>query len=162
MGFETKNSTRGKRRKTKIWTISLWDLKQVVVSRSWKSQKYLNYFPMGFETHFAKYFHIRFCLFELFPYGIWNLELSPSIRSLKLFELFPYGIWNITLRQKRLANHLFELFPYGIWNKGFGMMDFATNRDLNYFPMGFETFLFLFLLSLSCIWTISLWDLKLT
>ena len=95
---------------------------------------------MGFETHQA--------LEYLYQEFIWTI----SLWDLKLF----------TPATPKVAIVSFELFPYGIWNLQ-SSWDKHNQNHLNYFPMGFET---------ECsqmggdwfprIWTISLWDLKLS
>ena len=62
-----------------------------------------------------KYWDIN--IFELFPYGIWNMSIDEAKQLNNEFELFPYGIWNIVEWFNLSRNSWFELFPYGIWNK---------------------------------------------
>ena len=54
---------------------------------------------------------------------------------------------------------LFELCPYGIWNVDF-IEKKLTGEDLNFVPMGFETYADSDRFNRRWIWTLSLWDLK--
>ena len=71
MGFETFYQLSDGRANF-IWTLSLWDLKQTVVSLNDLFCLYLNFVPMGFETPPLFFWKPHHCLFELCPYGIWN------------------------------------------------------------------------------------------
>ena len=63
---------------------------------------------------------------------------SSSVQSSRLFELCPYGIWNMSKGSNLGHLDLFELCPYGIWNK-LENTNVPKMLNLNFVPMGFET-----------------------
>ena len=77
----------------------------------------LNFVPMGFETPWMYHIHSYLVLFELCPYGIWNIE---------------------EVKEEEIEEVLFELCPYGIWNNHHYLLIFLVIH-LNFVPMGFET-----------------------
>ena len=82
-------------------------------------------------------------VFELCPYGIWNLTRGNKRRLQSVFELCPYGIWN-THAWLFVSLHMgsFELCPYGIWNLFSHKQLYWKHCHLNFVPMGFETSLY--------------------
>ena len=169
--------------KYKIWTISLWDLKHSFIVEPAlhlrnlnyfpmgfetlcpisinKLVIYLNYFPMGFETPSSCWCNVGLNTFELFPYGIWNENMLNDFEPVGEFELFPYGIWNLEILWEIVSDLHLNYFPMGFETGDY--CEFSRIYFyLNYFPMGFETIVAGITISSVGIWTISLWDLKLS
>ena len=100
-------------------------------------------------------------IFELYPYGIWNKSITSRAFASCSFELYPYGIWNKRFERGEIDFLVsFELYPYGIWNYKYGNRR-KHKEYLNFIPMGFETLPNIVRNTVSNIWTLSLWDLKL-
>jgi len=60
-----------------------------------------------------------------------------------LFELCPYGIWNVMLFSVQIVVIGFELCPYGIWNLATTDHNITDKENLNFVPMGFETWFYI-------------------
>ncbi len=100
-----------------IWTLSLWDLK-LPLWISWLiSFSHLNFVPMGFETQYRRNkSSIPFTVFELCPYGIWNV--LPWWWIGRFQKIWTLSLWDLKLpiQGSVILAKRFELCPYGIWN----------------------------------------------
>ena len=101
---------------SKIWTLSLWDLKPL------KSEAIIN-------------------LSSIWTLSLWDLKLTfhkQESDTFTKFELCPYGIWNFLLSHPIHPSFHLNFVPMGFETLGanVGPTDLV---DLNFVPMGFET-----------------------
>ena len=137
MGFETIYGASGKLPQKKIWTISLWDLKRLGRDRNSYRQK-------------------------IWTISLWDLKPLNAPKPPPTASIWTISLWDLkrTVVTSIGDMLLFELFPYGIWNHSWLLGADTRSCNLNYFPMGFETWIFYGYSFFYAIWTISLWDLK--
>ena len=122
-----------------IWTLSLWDLKLASLSSG----------SLSVTT--------------IWTLSLWDLKPSKSFEryvSFAIFELCPYGIWNLQnlLRDTSLLQYL-NFVPMGFETDA-PFMRYGEPKYLNFVPMGFETQITTQEKETYNIWTLSLWDLK--
>ena len=77
-----------------------------------------------------------------------------------LFELCPYGIWNIVSLITQVAPAGLNFVPMGFETRVKRIIRIDI-RSLNFVPMGFETYALMLIAHGHSVWTLSLWDLKL-
>ena len=158
MGFETK-SYKLFQVETKIWTLSLWDLKH---DSSLDSISTLGFelCPYGIWNWWTLQVLLQVTEFELCPYGIWNHLGSLLLPPLLQFELCPYGIWNLFVIKFKI--YIYEIWTLSLWDLKqaieYSMLEFDNSFELC--PYGIWNKWKPIIWNAPNIWTLSLWDLK--